>query len=120
MKHDFPPDHELIAFFEAEPSVLDPGAPWYYNTLDFTTTRNGIAVHCRIVPSYGELTARLLLEGAELAKFELRDATAFYLVTSKNRETLVAGFAPKRRLDPFALQLKPRVWAAWGNLHQFP
>jgi hypothetical protein len=45
MIQEFPPDYELLAFFEAEPTVLDAGPPWIYNTLDFTATRNGIEVH---------------------------------------------------------------------------
>jgi hypothetical protein len=109
----FPPDHELIAFFEAEPTVLDPDVPWLYNTLEFTTARDGIEVRCHIVSSYGKITTRLVMAGQELAKFELRDA-------KKGQEVLVASFAPTKRLDNFALQLRPRVWAAWGNLHQFP
>ena len=120
MIREFPPDYELLAFFEAEPTVLDVGAPWIYNTLDFTTTRDGIEVQCRFVSSYGKLTTRLLVGGIELAKFELSDAETFRLVIDKGRETLVATFPPSLRLDNFALQLKPRVWAAWGNLHQFP
>ena len=56
----------------------------------------------------------------ELAKYELRDAEAFRLVVDKGRETLVATFTQSLRLARFALQLKPRVWAAWGNSHQFP
>ena len=51
MIQEFPPDHELLAFFEAEPTVLDAEVPWIYNTLDFTTTRDGIEVQCRFVPS---------------------------------------------------------------------
>ena len=117
---EFPPDYELVAFFEAEPVVLDPGAPWFYNTLDFQTGRNGIEVHCRICPSHGELIARLMLEGQELAKYELRGAQAFRLTMDKAREVLVAVFAPEKGLDNFALQLKPRVWAAWGNWHRLP
>jgi hypothetical protein len=45
MIQEFPPDYELLAFFEAEPTVLDAGVPWIYNTLDFTTTHDGIEVH---------------------------------------------------------------------------
>ncbi|MGO9483447.1 MAG: hypothetical protein ACLPX9_02520 [Rhodomicrobium sp.] len=120
MIREFPPDYELVAFFEAEPVVLDPEAPWVYNTLDFQTVRNGIEVRCRIAPSYGELTVRLMLEGEELAKYELCGAETFRLVMEKGREVLAVAFAPEKLLDNFALQLKPRVWAAWGNLHQFP
>ncbi|MDR3529431.1 MAG: hypothetical protein P4L90_02570 [Rhodopila sp.] len=120
MIREFPPDYELLAFFEAEPTVLDAGVPWIYNTLDFTTTRGGIEVQCRFVLSYGNLTTRLLVGGVELAKFELCNVETFRLVMDKGRETLVATFPPSLRLDNFALQLKPRVWTAWGNLDQFP
>jgi hypothetical protein len=120
MRREFPPDHELIAFFEAEPTVLDPGVPWFYNTLDFTIAGDGIEVNCSIMPCYGEITARLLVAGRELAKFELRDAESIRVVMDKGQEVLVASFAPTQRLDNFALQLRPRVWAAWGNLHQSP
>lgn len=118
MIREFPPDHELLAFFESEPTVLTPGDPWVYNTLDFLTVRAGITIHCRLVPSYGKITARLIAYGEELAKFELRDVEAFRIITSAQQEALVATFAPQMRLDNFALQLKPRVWAGWGNLHQ--
>jgi len=120
MIREFPANHELIAFFESEPVVLDPDAPWLYNTLDFRTVRSGIEIGCRIVSSYGEITTRLMRAGQELAKFELRDAETIRLSMNEHQEVLVASFAPKLRLDNFALQLKPRVWVAWGNLHQFP
>jgi hypothetical protein len=114
--HEFPDDCQLIGFFEAEPAILDPGTPWLYNTLDFTTTRDGIEVHARLAPSYGELTVRLVLARQELALFELREAEAFRIISERQREALVATFAPKRKLDDFVLQLKPHVRVAWGNL----
>jgi len=119
MIQDFPPDHELLAFFEAEPTLLDPQVPWIYNTLDFSTTRDGIEVRCRFVPSYGNLMTRLLVADTELAKFELCGAEAFRLLADKGHETLVITFPQSLRIDRFALQLKPRVWAAWGHSEQF-
>jgi hypothetical protein len=116
----FPPDHELIAFFESGPAVLDAEAPWPYNTLDFVTIRDGIEVQCHIVSSYGKITTRFILGGSEIAKFELRDADSFRLIMNEDQEVLIVSFLPQLRLDNFALQLKPRVWAAWGNLHQYP
>ena len=50
----------------------------------------------------------------------LRDAESIHIITSAQQEALVATFAAPLRLDNFALQLKPRVWVGWGNLHQFP
>lgn len=116
---EFPEDHELIGFFEAEPTILDPGVPWLYNTLDFSTSRNEIEVRARMTPSYRELTLRLLLAGHELALFELKDAARFRIVTDNQREALVVTFADQRGLNDFVLQLKPIVRVSWGN-RQFP
>jgi len=30
----FPPEHELVGFFEAEPVILDPGVPWVLQHAD--------------------------------------------------------------------------------------
>jgi hypothetical protein len=106
---EFPENYELLSFFEAEPTILDPGAPWLYNTLDFATTRDGIEVHARIVPSYGDLTIRLILADHELARFVLRQAEALRIICEKQRELLVATFAPQRKLDDFVLQLNARA-----------
>ncbi|MDQ0472897.1 hypothetical protein [Labrys wisconsinensis] len=115
MSCEIPPDHELVAFFEAEPVVLHPDTPWAYNTLDFRTLRGDIEVRCHIVSSYGDITTCLILSGREIAKFELRGAEALRLVVNQDQEALVVSFPQALRLDNFALQLKPRVWAAWGN-----
>jgi len=119
MLQGFPDDYELIGFFEAEPTILDPGVPWLYNTLDFSTSRNGIEVRARIIPSYRELTLRLLLAGHELALFELKEVEGFRIVTDNRREALVVTFAAQRGLDDFVLQLKPDIRVSWGN-RQFP
>ena len=120
MIREFPPDHELLAFFESEPTVLTPGDPWIYNTLEFTTVRAEITVCCRLVPSYGKITTLFIRDGYEQARFELCDSETIRIITGPQQDVLVATFAPQKRLDNFALQLKPRVWAAWGNLHQVP
>jgi hypothetical protein len=101
--------------FRDRTSSARSGAPWLYNTLEFTTVRHDVEVHCRITPSYGKITTQLMVRGQELVKFELRDAETISLIVNGRQEVLVATFAPKLRLDNFALQLKPRVWAAWGN-----
>ena len=88
MIREFPPDHELLAFFESEPIVLDPDAPWLYNTLESTTVRNDIEVRCRIVSSYGKIATRLMMGGQELAKFELRDAETIRVVVNRRQEVL--------------------------------
>lgn len=60
MLRNFPEDYELIGFFDAEPVVLDPEVPWIYNTLEFSTNRNGIEIRARISPSYREVSVSLV------------------------------------------------------------
>ena len=119
MNRDFPTDEELLAFFESEPLGPAPGEPWFYGTLDFTTVRADITVRCRLSAPYGEITTQLTMNGHELAKFELEGAETIRIITSADQEALEATFAPARGLGPFVLILKPRVWAAWGNVRQF-
>jgi hypothetical protein len=115
----FPDDHELVAFFEAEPSVLDPDLPWLYNTLYFETEREGIVVRCRIKPSYGDIRVRLdRAGGAELTRVEVTNFRAFSLVLNVQGEVLVATSADDRRT--FCLMLKPRVWLGLGNFGLIP
>jgi hypothetical protein len=117
--NEFPTDEELLAFFESEPTVRSPGDPWLYNTIDFTTVRAEITVRCRLALSYGEITTQLTMNGHELAKFELEGAETIRIITTAHQEALEATFAPARALGPFVLMLKPRVWAAWGNVRQW-
>jgi hypothetical protein len=117
MRDDFPDDHELLAFFEVEPKVLDPTSPWYYNTLEFKTERpGGFVVECRLRPSYGEIDTRLLVENSELARFDLQDFKSIHLIMDKNKELLCASFDRGDRQETFALILKPDVWLGLGNL----
>jgi hypothetical protein len=114
-----PDDHELAAFFEAEPRVLDPDVPWVYNTLDFETERHGILVRCRLVPSYGDVDVRLVLVGGvELVRVKV---TAFYnvrLIAKPQGEVLVATSDQEPHM--LCLMLKPRVWLGLGNFENVP
>ncbi len=50
-----PEEHELIAFFETEPTLLDADQPWHYNTLtfEFQSAEEKVTVH--LSPAYGDL-----------------------------------------------------------------
>jgi hypothetical protein len=117
--NEFPKDEELLAFFESQPTLLTPGDPWFMNTLDFTTVRAEITVRCRIVPTYGEITTQLTMNGHELAKYEIQGAETIRVITTAQQEALEATFPRERGLGPFVLMLKPRVWTAWGNVRQW-
>jgi hypothetical protein len=111
---EFPEDHELVAFFEAEPTVLDPRVPWFYNTLTFMTVRDGIEVQCEISPSYCRLRLRLKRAGVDLVNVDVGKIVAFSLESRAGRETLRATFDLGGQ-EAFVLQLKPHVHVAWST-----
>lgn len=116
----FPPDHELLAFFGAEPTVLDPDVPWFYNTLEFEIERQGFLVQCRLAPAYGDIGVRLQLGGMELVRLHLRSFKALSLIMKAEGEILVATFDRGQGEETFSLMLKPHVWVGLGAFHRIP
>jgi hypothetical protein len=111
----FPEEHELLTFFEAEPTVLDPQVPWFYNTLTFATVRGGFEVRCEISPSYGKLRLSVTLAHQVIVDVDVRGITAFELESRAGRETLCASVQAGAGRDVFVLQLKPTVHVAWST-----
>ena len=114
-----PEDHELLAFFEAEPKVTDPGVAWFYNTLDLETERQRIRVQCRMSPSYGDIEVRLIQpDGAELTRARLEGFRRISLIVNDNGEVLIATSLGEPPM--LVLMLKPRVWLGVGNFQSIP
>ncbi|HSZ91762.1 MAG TPA: hypothetical protein VK822_20575 [Acetobacteraceae bacterium] len=107
-----PEDYELIAFFEAEPELLDPAVPGLYNTLTFVSVRGGLEVCCKISPSYGHLTLRLKMAGEDLPNVDIGCVDRIRLESRNGREALLATID---RDNDFVLQLKPHVCVVWSN-----
>jgi hypothetical protein len=107
-----PEDYELIAFFEVEPVILDPGVPWLYNTLTFLTSRDEFEVRLQISPSYGHLTLHLKLAGRDLLGLDLQHVDAIRLESRNGDDVLFVSCEPR---SSFALQLKPHVHIFWDN-----
>jgi hypothetical protein len=110
----FPPDHELIGFFEAEPAILDPGVPWLYNTLTFETTRGDTHVLCKMSPSYRSLSVRLTIAEVERIDAAVGNVSSVRLDQHDGREALCATLQTRDGEGSLVLQLKPRVYLAWS------
>jgi hypothetical protein len=120
MNITFPADHELLAFFGADPKILDPNVPWFYNTLHFEVKREGIVVQCRLVPACGDIDVRLHVGGTELARLNLRSFEALRIYMTTEEEILVATFDREYAKETFSLMLKPRVWVGFGSFQSIP
>jgi hypothetical protein len=110
----FPEPHELLGFFEAEPSISDRDVPWFYNRLTYETVRGDNRIHCWIEPGYGQLCLIWIREEALVARLELDDIASLHVESERGVERLVAKFGSTNILD-FEFQLKPTIQIRWGT-----
>jgi hypothetical protein len=111
----FPEEHELLALFEVEPTLLDAGIPWVYNTLTFASLRDGHRVECTIVPGYGELRVAWSNAAQSLVDIRLNQVEGLRVEIGKTREALVAEFSEKTGLGLLTIELKPTIRLTWTN-----
>lgn len=60
---------ELLSFFEVEPSLADPDAPWPYNDFTYLLTPGRYVVCFRIAPAYGDLSLSVAHGGIDIYHF---------------------------------------------------
>jgi len=105
----FPEPHDLIAFFEVEPRVLDPGVPWAYNHLEFEVTRGADRINCVIEPGYGVLRVRWSRSADELAFLDFNTVRGLNLEESPTGQVLTATFDESSELTSVRIRLRPQV-----------
>ena len=112
----FPEPHDLISFFESEPTVLDAGVPWVYNHLEFRTKRGADEFLAIIEP--GSETFRLTWhrDGKELVSFSLERACRLDLEMGPSRELLMVGVRHSVGVAELRFQLKPLPHIEWAVL----
>lgn len=103
--------HDYIAFFEAEPEVLDPEVGWYYGA-KFVSIRNGNRIIALIAPGDGEITFRWWQDEILRADFNLKGVADWSLDCNSRREILFLKFQ-QPGIGFFSLQLKPEISFAW-------
>ncbi|HCF99196.1 MAG TPA: hypothetical protein DEV93_01475 [Chloroflexi bacterium] len=110
-----PPLHELIAFFEAEPTLLDPGVDWHYNTLTFDTTRGTDRVMAVLDAGYISLKFEWTRAERPVVSLHCQEISELRIETPEaGTERLLARFTDKAISD-LVLSLKPEVSVFWGN-----
>ena len=103
-----PDDLAFFSLFEVEPTLIDPDAPWIYNTATYQTERDGYQVKLEISPSYSSLKATLTFEGREIAEAEVTSFTGLEIDMDGGREALVVRFGDADA-SAVVLTLKPHV-----------
>ena len=110
----FPEEWELLAFFESEPVILDPGIPWRYNELRFETRRGGDTFHCVIVGDYGRIKFQWWYRDELRVDLNLNWVRGMTIANGGGRDAMTLSFRDAYLLD-LELQLRPHVCIQWGT-----
>lgn len=105
----FPENYELIGFFEAEPSLADPGIPWFYNRLTFRTERGPDTVICQLEPACGELALWWQQDGKPRANLKLNRIGSVSVHMARNDDYLLVSGDGAEPGTLLKLRLKPHV-----------
>jgi hypothetical protein len=110
----FPELHELLGFFEVEPTISERDVPWFYNQLTYETVRGEDSIYCAIEPGEGQLCFVWMRKEELVARLELDAIASLYVESDRGVEKLIAKFENSAILD-FELQLRPTVHVRWGT-----
>jgi hypothetical protein len=106
---ELPEEHELIAFFECEPQLLDTEVVWAYNELRFTTVRGSDKVVVEISAGWGELSVSWERDGQQLAWLKLINLEKLQVEMQRDDELLVTTGTHGDQNATLILRLKPVV-----------
>ena len=111
----FPEEWELLSFFESEPELLDPEAPWLYNALTFRRAQADESLMCIFSPSYGDLVLRWMQHDSLRLQLDLHDIVRVELFKDHDVEWLRCTFNPLISVQDLLLAVKPHVRILWGT-----
>jgi hypothetical protein len=106
---DLPPEFELVGFFEVEPTLRIPGAPWAYNGLTFESLRGVHLVRCRLEMDVGSVSVQWLEGDVSRADIALKWVRSVSLVRSGGVEALVASGISGNPDVAMELRLRPEI-----------
>ena len=102
-----PEEHDLISFFECEPTVLDSGIAWVYNHLEFRTVRGADEFLAIIEPGYETFGLTWRREGKELVRLKFEHVGSLRVEMSTVSEALIVQARRGDSCSRIRLQLKP-------------
>jgi hypothetical protein len=102
---------DYLAFFEAEPEILNPHIGWYYGT-KFVTVRGADRIVAEIAPDEGEFSFRWWQNTILRADFNLKGVVDWILECKPGKEVLILHFN-QPGIGFFSLKLKPEISFSW-------
>jgi hypothetical protein len=107
------PSDEFLSLFGGEPTLLDPGVPWAYNTIRFDVRVDFERLVFTVSPGYGECSVEWYSEKRLLVKCEAGDVDG--VAVREGGEGLEVRFADPRRGLMF-IQVRPEVRITWSPI----
>jgi hypothetical protein len=102
---------DYLAFFEAEPEVLNPEVGWYCGA-KFVSTRDIDRIVAVVAPDDGEFSFRWWQNGTLRADLNLKGVVDWSLECDSQKEVLFLKFH-QAGIPFFSLQLKPAISISW-------
>ena len=108
---DRPELHDYLAFFEAEPKIIDPHARWCCGT-EFVSVRGRDRIVATIAPDDGEFKFQWWQDTVLRANLKMQGIVDWSLDCNAKQETLLLKFN-QPGIVYFSLQLKPDISFSW-------
>jgi hypothetical protein len=105
----FPPEYELLSFFEVEPEIFGD------TVITYQREHNGETLFCSFSPDYGDIDLTLLHQGTKKVELHLSYVRSVEIIRPDGREQLRVAFPDNLPLQDFLLAVKPEVTFLWGT-----
>ncbi len=99
-------DWQLLSLFEVEPTLLDPGEPWYYNDAVYEVVQGDLSLSFAISPAYRDVKLMVLLNSDVLFEFTSQDVEDVCYSKADTIERLTIKVDQRTQIE---LVIKPRI-----------
>ena len=111
-----PEEHELLSFFEVEPTLLDKNSPYYYNQITYDVHSEGEHVKVELSPSYDELIITWKQRDITRFHWKFENIEQFSIEKSSKGEYIKLHFHSEEIADTY-LWIKPNFKVVGGMVY---
>lgn len=102
----------MTSLFEGEPTLLDPGVPWFYNRVTFVLRRDGERIDCAIEAADHLLDFRWSIHDRTVVRLQLANVVGLEVRQTPASEGLTITTSPAE-LGSLYVQVSPQVAVIW-------
>ncbi len=110
-----PAEHELISFFEAEPSYLAPSDKYGADRVMFVVESGRELIEVAIEPLIGDVGITWMRDDDLMLSLYLTKVRGVAIDRLPTHDELVVGFGEDPRLEDLRLRVRPFASIRWGT-----